>query len=412
MALTKLGDLEIGSIVTVNENGKPAEFIVSKHDYESGLNGTGRTLLVRKYSKGNRVWGNGEDDYYPECSVDNWLNDTYLNSLDDDVKGVIGTTAFLWYDEHRERKMLTLSRAVFMLSVAEYGMTSGFAKAGEGTVLPNASDLRRLYSASGNEVSHWSRSQQLGGSYMACYIQMATSNDPLRVSYRTTDYSLAVRPAFTMPASLYRGEDGALIVNALPEISSGVPSGSDLGTKNESVSLSYAVTDMEGDAVTVREYLDGALLNTKPVVLEQTNEIRIEGVDYQKITNGVHTLSIVANDGKNDGPEYTVTFSKKVTTASVTLEHPLTADDAIQVAVATIVGSLPDDAEITIELTNNANDAEPVWENATAAILAGENYVFVNNTASAGFAFNFKVTVSRGDSDVGGYISSIGGAFQ
>ena len=42
----------------------------------------------------------------------------------------------------------------------------------------------------------------------------------------------------------------------------------------------------------------------------------------------------------------------------------------------------------------------------------GNNHVFTNQTAANGFAFNFKVNVGRGTSNTGGYITSIGGAFQ
>ena len=43
-----LSDYEEGDIIKLNEGGSPVEFYVSKHDYESGLNGSGRTLVVRK----------------------------------------------------------------------------------------------------------------------------------------------------------------------------------------------------------------------------------------------------------------------------------------------------------------------------------------------------------------------------
>ena len=35
-----------GNIVKINENNSPIEFYVAKHDYESELNGTGRTLSM------------------------------------------------------------------------------------------------------------------------------------------------------------------------------------------------------------------------------------------------------------------------------------------------------------------------------------------------------------------------------
>ncbi|WP_158591003.1 hypothetical protein [Acutalibacter sp. 1XD8-33] len=43
---------------------------------------------------------------------------------------------------------------------------------------------------------------------------------------------------------------------------------------------------------------------------------------------------------------------------------------------------------------------------------SGLNYVFENETAQNGFAFSFRVNVSRGESGQGGYITSIQGGFQ
>ena len=41
---TSLGNLDEGAIITLNESGNPVEFYLAKQDYESGLNGAGRTL--------------------------------------------------------------------------------------------------------------------------------------------------------------------------------------------------------------------------------------------------------------------------------------------------------------------------------------------------------------------------------
>ena len=90
----------------------------------------------------------------------------------------------------------------------------------------------------------------------------------------------------------------------------------------------------------------------------------------------------------------------------------LAADDAISVMVMNIVGTLPADAVMEVLVTNNAKDTTPVWEDATADVKNGANHVFTNKTAANGFAFNFKLSVERGASDTGGYISNIGGAFE
>ena len=41
---TSIGNLDEGAIITLNESGNPMGFYVAKQDYESGLNGAGRTL--------------------------------------------------------------------------------------------------------------------------------------------------------------------------------------------------------------------------------------------------------------------------------------------------------------------------------------------------------------------------------
>lgn len=64
------------------------------------------------------------------------------------------------------------------------------------------------------------------------------------------------------------------------------------------------------------------------------------------------------------------------------------------------------------EVTNNAKDAAPVWQDATKEVQKGTNIVFANSTAANGAAFNFRISVSRGASGTGGYIEAVSGAFQ
>lgn len=63
-------------------------------------------------------------------------------------------------------------------------------------------------------------------------------------------------------------------------------------------------------------------------------------------------------------------------------------------------------------MTNNAKDAAPVWQDATTEVQKGTNIVFANSTATNGAAFNFRVSVERGESGEGGYIEAVTGAFE
>lgn len=196
--------------------------------------------------------------------------------------------------------------------------------------------------------------------------------------------------------------------NVAPVISS--DQAASLGEKNEPFSFTYTVNDEERDTVTVKELLDGVQKRSYTATLGKEETFSVsEG--YQQILNGNHTLKVVANDGM-DTTEKSWTFTKKVTACSITLETPLDADAAIMVARLAVSGSIPPDANFTVQVTNNGKDDDPVWEDATMAVKNGTNIVFANKEAQNGFAFNFKLDVSRGESDTGGYITSVQGAFQ
>ena len=109
-------------------------------------------------------------------------------------------------------------------------------------------------------------------------------------------------------------------VNTAPTITSSMANGSNLGTKTAGFNFQYTVNDVDGDTVTVKEYLDNVLKRTYTATLGQVNTFQaVTAANWQKILNGSHTLKVVASDGKADSAAYTVTFAKKVTKATVTL---------------------------------------------------------------------------------------------
>lgn len=603
MATTTLGSKAVGSIIKLKENGVLVDFYVAKQDYESGLNGSGRVLVVRKDCYDTRVWHSSNVNAYATCSLDTWFNSTYKKLLDADIQTAMGTTKFYYTPGNGNTTKTTLERAVFALSLTELGYTHTYANA-EGTALSIASTLQIAY-LNGSAVTQWTRSPYTGNTTYAWFLD---SDGDYNGHYCTGTYGS--RPAFTLPSSLYVSDDGSVSTNtapsapgsitvpssidggttinlswaastdaegnlagykverstdggttwsqiyqgtatsttdtvafgttsvtyrvkaydteglessyrtsgtvtvtnnraptapgsitvpaavrggatlpiswtkatdsddnlsgyelersvdggswtqiykgsalaytdtitagwntvayrvraydtldatsayvtsdtrtvdnnAYPVISSDTASGTDLGTVNEGFVLAYAVTDADGDTVTVKEYLDDVLQRSYTATLGASNTFQaVSAANFHKVLNGSHTIKVVANDGKADSAAYTVSFTKKVTSASITLEEPLEADDAITVMVLNIVGALPVDAVLLVEVTNNAKDTSPVWEDATADVKNGVNHIFTNQTAANGFAFNFRLTVSRGASDTGGYISSIGGAFE
>lgn len=406
MATTTLGNKSVGSIVKLKENGVLVDFYVAKHDYENGLNGSGRTLVVRKDCYDTRQWHTSNVNAYATSAIDTWLNSTYKNLLDADIRGVIGTTKIKYTPGNGNTTVGTLERAIFLLSVTELGRSASYANT-EGTALSIASSLQIAY-LNGSAVVQWTRSPSTSNTNHAYYLY--TSGD---VNDYKCSNTYGSRPAFTLPSTLSVSDDGSVSVNTAPTISGSYATGTNLGTKTAGFNLTYTVADADGDTVTVKEYLDNVLQRTYTATLGATNTFQcVTAANFQTVLNGAHTLKVVANDGKADSAAYTITFTKKVTKATITLASALPADDSIQVMVMTLTSSIPADANLKVLVTNNANDSSPVWEDATADIKSGVNHVFTNKTAANGFAFNFKLSVERGASDTGGYISNIGGAFE
>lgn len=199
----RLGDIAEGQLVKLLENGTAVEFYVAKHDYESALNGTGRTLLVRKDCYDQRQWHSSNVNAWASCTLRSWLNGDYLNLLDEDIRGVIGTTKYYYTPGNGTASVTTRSNAVFQLSVTELGKPASYANA-EGTALPIASTLQVAY-RNGSAVAQWTRSPYKSGTNYACYLRSSSDVD---FSYCTS--TLGSRPAFTLPSGALFDEETML----------------------------------------------------------------------------------------------------------------------------------------------------------------------------------------------------------
>ena len=204
MATTTLGNKSVGSIVKLKENGVLVDFYVAKHDYENGLNGSGRTLVVRKDCYDTRQWHTSNVNAYATSAIDTWLNSTYKNLLDADIRGVIGTTKIKYTPGNGNTTVGTLERAIFLLSVTELGKTASYANT-EGTALSIASSLQIAY-LNGSAVVQWTRSPFTGSTNSAYYL--STSGNVSSVS--SCNNTCGSRPAFLLPSNYVVEPENAL----------------------------------------------------------------------------------------------------------------------------------------------------------------------------------------------------------
>ncbi len=262
-------------------------------------------------------------------------------------------------------------------------------------------------------LSGYSLERQVdGGEWEVVYTGNTLSyTDTITKGWATVAYRVRAYDSNNAYSSYTVSPERTVNNNTAPAIICGSPSGSDLGEKDAGFMVSYSVSDVDGDEVTVTEAIDGVTKRTFTATLDGSNSFNVTGEYFMKLLNGNHTLTITASDGKAS-TVHTLVFAKKVTGASITLETPMAADDQISICVLSVIGLIPADAEYKVEVTNNANDETPVWEDCTTAVKTGANYVFENKTAANGFAFNFRLTAERGPSGEGGYITSVQGGFQ
>ena len=239
-----------------------------------------------------------------------------------------------------------------------------------------------------------------------------TYQDTITKGWTSVQYRVAAYDAYNATSGYTTSEVRTVDNNTAPTITCDQGSGTDLGEKSSGFSISYTVNDADSDTVTVTESMDAATKRTFQPTLGQANQFQVTGTYFQQLLNGKHTMKMKAQDTGGKSAEHILTFTKSVTSCSITMEQPMEADAQITIMVMSVAGDIPADAEYQVLVTNNAKDAEPVWEDATSAIKSGANYLFTNETATNGFAFNFKLTASRGSSGIGGYISSIQGGFQ
>ena len=256
------------------------------------------------------------------------------------------------------------------------------------------------------------RSTDGGSAYTQVYKGNAlTYTDTITKGWSTVMYRVKAYDTDGMESGYTTSAIRTVSTNTAPAINA---SSTSLGEKNAPFNFGYTVTDADGDTLTVTEKLDGKTTKTRTGVASGTALIFEQTADaagFQRVLNGRHTLTVEVSDGK-ETTSASATFTKAVHAASVTLAEPLTVEGDITVAVLQVTGSIPDDAKFKAEVTNNALDSSPVWQDATVEVQKGVNIVFSNKTAANGSAFNFRISVSRGASGTGGYIEAVSGAFQ
>lgn len=203
-----LGKLAVGTVVKTNVNGTLRNFIVINQGvpsstYDSSCNGT--WLLMQDIYE-RRVWHTSSSNSYSSSAIHSYLNSTFLNLFDSNIKSVVKTVKIPYTNGKGNTGSLAtgsdgLSTQVFLLSAIEIGFSEDNANV-EGAVLSyfnGVANSDRIAYFDGTAAIWWLRSPYvstaMSGGSGAWFVNPDGSG-----IYTRVNNNYGIRPAIILPS--------------------------------------------------------------------------------------------------------------------------------------------------------------------------------------------------------------------
>ena len=179
MANVKLGTKAVGSVLKLNLNGSPKNFIVVHQGKPSSLydDSCDGTWLLMQDIYSTRQWDGSNNDY-KNSDIHSWLNGTFLNLFDANIREAIKQVKIPYHNGTGSSGSVAsgangLSCKIFLLSGYELGWTKSdnsyfpqdgakldYFTAGTGSAANN----KRIAKYNGSATRWWTRSPGTGDS--------------------------------------------------------------------------------------------------------------------------------------------------------------------------------------------------------------------------------------------------------
>ena len=198
-----IDELTPGTPIYITENNVATQFYIAKHDYESGLNGMGRTLLIRAHIVKNDVFGSNK--FYDNSTLDKYFNETYPSLFSGFVQSLMSNTSFPWKPGLYAQTTICTKKA-FALSMTEYGLSGGYTPV-EGTSLP----IRGLFNAialEANDNRLWSRTADFQTESTTSVSVLESYNGEIHARSYYCYVSYGYLPAFSLPGEALVSDNG------------------------------------------------------------------------------------------------------------------------------------------------------------------------------------------------------------
>ena len=227
-----------------------------------------------------------------------------------------------------------ISDKIFLLSNTEVGLSnennvaegsiySLFNTSAERKAYPTAEAVSKSeYTSSGFNANAawywWLRSPYSGNSYDV----RGVNTDGSLNNYGACNGCIGVRPACAISSSIFVSSeadaDGVYTIqwNSAPTITTDCEE--NLGDKNAPFAFTYTIEDADNDDVTASITLDSETLHTIDSVVQGYGyRLNISGTKLNSLTDGTHTIKIIAGDRFGNSSEKSVTFNKTTATVAI-----------------------------------------------------------------------------------------------
>ena len=207
---TKVGSLEVGSILKMNISGTAWEWILVHQGLPSSIydESCDGTWLLLKDIYTTRAWDSSSNDY-KNSDIHSYLNGTFLNLFDNDIKNAIKQVKIPYQNGTGSGGSVAsgangLSCKIFLLSGYEVGFSTSddsyFPRDGAklsyfSSGISSAANNKRIANYNGSATRWWLRSPDTGSTdNVWCIYSDGDCN------YRDYDLTLGVRPALILPS--------------------------------------------------------------------------------------------------------------------------------------------------------------------------------------------------------------------
>ena len=207
---TTIGTLAVGKTITLNISGKAKEFIVVHQGKPSSLydDSCGGTWLLMKDIYENRVWQSGNINKYESSDINTYLNSTFLNLFDSNIKDAIKQVKIPYRKNGGsggtdQSGANGLPAKIFLLSSYEVGWTtsnsSQFPVDGaklDYFVASSGGNSKRIANFNGAAARWWLRSPNAAYTSNVWIVDI----DGVHYNYYASS-SYGIRPALILPST-------------------------------------------------------------------------------------------------------------------------------------------------------------------------------------------------------------------